>query len=341
MAIASAFRRYADWVADKSELYAALAETAADDRRLLDIASEAPAGQPEPELLLAAVHSNLLRDPDHPLAQFYPTCEGSGTADRPESHFRDFCLRNEDELREVIAARRCQTNEVNRSAVLLPAFEHVARAANSETVAQIEIGASAGLNLNWDRYRYDFDGVGRFGETESPVTITTDVRGDCYPPLPRQFPTVTHRRGIDLNTLDVTDEADARWLHALIPPNQERRHRRLEAAIEVARENRPPLIEGDVLETLPRQLSEAPNDGALVVFSTHVLYQLDDDAIATLRTHLASHSADRRIHWLSIDPDEGLGTPTYRSVVFEDGTATETQIARFESYGEWIRWIGS
>ncbi len=222
--------------------------------------------------------------------------------------------------------------------MLALAFEHVARTTEQRSLAQIEIGASAGLNLNWDRYQYDMSDAGRFGNPDSPVTISTTVRGDSRPPLAQELPNVAHRCGIDLNTLDVADEADARWLHALIPPAQHRRHERLETALDIARENQPPLREGDVLDELPHQLSEAPANAELVVFSTHVLYQLDDETIAALRELLSDHSSERRVRWLSIDPNEGLGTPTYRLVTFSDGEATETQLAQFESYGEWIQW---
>ncbi|MFC7215233.1 DUF2332 domain-containing protein [Saliphagus sp. GCM10025334] len=341
MDIAEKFGRYANWVGDTSPFYARLADSVVDDDRLLGIASAAREGQPEPELLLAAVHSLLLAGRDHPLAQFYPTCERSGSAGDPVDSFRDFCVANEDRLQSIVATRRCQTNDVGRSAVLLPAFEHVARTSESDALAQVEIGASAGLNLNWDRYRYDFDGAGRYGETDSPVTIATAVRGDRDPPLPRAFPTVVHRRGVDLNTLDVTDDEDARWLHALIHPNRDRRHRRLAAAIEMAKTNRPPLVEGDALEALPALLSDAPDGVALVVFSTHVLYQLDAATIAKLRSILSDYSSEQPIHWLSIDPNEELGEPTYRLVIFEDGNVTEAKIARFEPYGRWVQWLDS
>jgi hypothetical protein len=347
MDVAEKFTRYANWVEDRSPLYSALAGAAAGDSRLRDIAAEASAGQPEPELLLAAVHSLLLEGRSHPLARFYPTCDDDGGdsthngnvfGGNPVPYFREFCLAHEARLRSVIASRRCQTNDSGRSVVLLPSFEHVARTAAADAVAQIEIGASAGLNLNWDQYRYEFDGTEYFGEDDSPVTISTEVRGDRRPPLSRDPPPVAYRRGIDLNPLDATDEADARWLRALIPPRQTRRHERLEAALEVARENPPTLVEGDALERLSRQLSRAPPDAALVVFSTHVLYQLDDETVAALRSLLSSHGSERPVYWLSIDPDEGLGTPTYRLVAFADGEATESRLAAFESYGEWIRW---
>ncbi|MFC4542886.1 DUF2332 domain-containing protein [Halosolutus amylolyticus] len=335
---AETFRRYAEWVEETSPLYAVLTRAVADDPDLLDVSSEASAGQPEPQLLLAAVQALLLEGREHPLARFYPSCGGDEPDDDPVPHFRDFCLVNEQRLRSVIATRRCQTNDVGRSAVLCPAFEHVARTAATDSLAQIEIGSSAGLNLNWDRYRYDVSGVRTFGDPDSPVTIATEVRGERRPPLSRTFPPVARRRGIDLNPLDVTDEDDVRWLRALIPPGRRRRRDRLAAAIEVARENPPALVEGDVLEELPKQLSEAPADPALVVFSTHVLYQLEAETIAHLRSLLAEYSTEQPVRWLAIDPDEELGKPTYRLVTFVDGDATESRLARFESYGNWIRW---
>ncbi len=338
MDISDKFTRYAGWVENKCLLYAELTEAAANDGHLLDIASEASSGQPEPELLLAATHSLLLEGRDHPLAQFYPTCEQTGSDKSPVAHFRDFCTVNEDQLRLIIATRRCQTNDVGRSAILLPAFEHILKITESNSLAQIEIGTSAGLNLNWNQYSYEFIGADRAGEPDSRVTITTEVRGKRQPPLPQNFPAFAHRCGIDINTLDVTDDEDARWLHALIHPNQTRRHRQLTAAIEVARENQPPLIEGDVFDELPAQLSNAPNNVGLIVFSTHLLYQLTEDQIAELRSLLSTHSSEQSVHWLSIDPDEELGEPTYRLVTFVDGDVTESQIAQFESYGDWIRW---
>lgn len=339
MNIAESFRRYGERVEDTSPLSATLTKAATDDPRLLDIASEAPPGQPEPELLLAAVHYLILNGQDHSVARFYPSCGGDVPDENPMPNSRDFCLENENELRSIIATRRCQTNDVGRSAVLLPAFEYVARKAETRTLAQIEIGTSAGLNLNWDHYRYNFTGVGTYGSPDSPVTIKTGVRGNHKLPLSEDFPLVTHQRGIDLNTLEITNGDEARWLHALIHPERVRRHAQLDAAFEVARENRPILTEGDALDELPHHLSDVPEDAALIVFSTHVLYQRDEEMIADLYSLLRGYSSEQPVYWLSIDPKEDLGTPTYRLVAFTDGNAAETPLAQFESYGNWVRWI--
>lgn len=69
----------------------------------------------------------------------------------------------------------------------------------SGLLATLELGASAGLNPNWDRYGYVYDGD-RCGAADSSVT----VRGGS-PPLRETLPTVAARRGVDLHPLDPTD----------------------------------------------------------------------------------------------------------------------------------------
>ncbi|WP_394742953.1 DUF2332 family protein [Natronococcus roseus] len=66
--------------------------------------------------------------------------------------------------------------------------------------------------------------------------------------------------------------------------------------------------------------------------------KLDSDTISELRSLLADHSLEQPVHWLSIDRDEELGEPTYRLVTFADRNATESQIATFEPYGDWVKW---
>lgn len=336
------FEWYADWAANRSPLYECIAQGVADTADLLSIAAEADRGQPAPQLFLGAVHALLLQGYNHPLAAFYPTCTDTPQDSRKEDPFppfRDFCLSHENRIRDIVSSRYVQTNEVGRSAVLLPAFEYVSRTANRRPLALVEIGASAGLNLYWDRYRYEYSNHGVIGVRDSPVHIESSIQGNQTPPLPDTLPSVAHRVGNDLNPLDVTDLDDAHWLHALVIPDQEARHERLAAAIEVVRADPPELVEGDVLDVLPNLISEAPPSTALCIFSTLTLYQLSEDKIADLREQLTEWSWDRTIHWLSGDSDATSEPPTYRYVQLSRGTTTETRLAEYESYGEWIRWL--
>lgn len=342
MDVAAEFEWYADWVTDLSPLYRRLALGVATDEALLDIATTAEDGQPAPQLFLAAVHDRLLSGADHPLREFYPTC----TADAidpdetdPVPAFREFCRANERRLRGTVSTRLVQTNAVGRSAVLLPSFTAIARRASTSPLALVEIGASAGLNLRWDRYRYEYHGAGVYGTPSSPVLIESDVRGDVEPPLPDTPPPAGFRAGLDRNPLDVTDGADARWLKALVIPDQQRRHDRLDAAIRTATTDPPRLVTGDVLAVLPELLAEVPPEQELCVFSTHTLYQLGERTVAELASMLTDYSTRRPIHWLASDVASASEAPGYRYTRLRDGVSTEARLAEYQAYGEWIRWL--
>lgn len=85
--------------------------------------------------------------------------------------FRAFSLEHADEIISLISARRVQTNKVARCALFLPAFGLVSRRLDGEPFAMMEVGASAGLNLNWDKYAYDYGDGKIYGEPLSRVTL--------------------------------------------------------------------------------------------------------------------------------------------------------------------------
>ena len=339
MDITEAFEWYADWAADVSPLYERLAQGIIHDSTLLEIAAEASEDQPPPQLLLGAVHVLLLRGYDHPLANFYPTCAENPANGDAFPHFRNFCLANENEIREIVASRRVQTNDIGRSAVLFPAFEYVAQTVDRTPLTLIEIGTSAGLNLYWDHYRYEYEGYGVYGDLDSPAHIESSVRGDRDPPFSEISPGVNHRVGVDLNPLDITNADDAQWLQALVVPDQKRRHERLAAAIDIVCDDPPDLVTGDALDALSDLLADVPDNTSLCVFSTHTLYQLGKENIVELRDLLTEFSKERPVRWLSGDPFAELDHPSYRYITLSDGAAEEIQLAEYESYGKWIRWL--
>ncbi|WP_058997563.1 DUF2332 domain-containing protein [Haloarcula sp. CBA1127] len=331
------FRDLAEWADDSSPLYAHLCREAAEDSDILDIAATVPEGRQAPHLLLAAVHYLLARNPNHRLAEYYLSIT-QGARDPDEEcfpAFRAFCLDHADDIRPLLRTRRTQTNAVRRSAVLYPAIAQVARAAGP--LALVELGPSAGLNLLFDRYRYDYDGR-VVGNSDSPITIGSSVRrGD--PPLPETPPAIRSRVGLDRNPLDVTDEADRDWLRALVWPEHEERRAVLDGALTVARDDPPDLIEGDMLDDLPAVLDEIPSDIPVCVVNTLVLYQVSAELNETLTTLLEEQMAERPLHWLTGRRDLSGG----ESVELDwkrwsgDGVKT-THLADYEPHGAWLSW---
>jgi len=334
----SQFRDLATWAEDSSPLYAHLCREAAEDPAVLDFASAAPEGRQAPHLLLAAVHYFLDRDPDHRLAQYYPSIVADPRAPDDECFpaFREFCVDHADDIRPLLRTRRTQTNAVRRSAVLYPAITQVARAADGP-LALVELGPSAGLNLLFDRYRYDYDGR-MVGDSDSPVTIESSVRGGD-PPLPDVPPDIHSRIGIDRNPLDVTDDADRDWLRALVWPEHGQRRAALGGALAVAQDDSPRLIEGDMLDDLPTVLDDIPDDVPVCVVNTLVLYQVPEQLSEALSAFLEDRMAERPLHWLTgrrdLSGGESVGLDWKRRT---GGGIETTHLVDYEPHGAWLSW---
>jgi hypothetical protein len=287
-ALAREFRAFGRSAAPESALYGQLSELIAESPELLALAARSPEGTAM--VFLAAVHDELLRDPAHALAAYYPTVGGEGAGPGLAEAFTAFCADREEALAATLAFRRTQTNEVARCGCLLPAFAAVA---GGRPLALIEIGASAGLNLLWDHYAYDYGGRPA-GLASSPLTIGCELVGPHLPPL--DPPPVSWRRGLDLAPIDASDPADARWLRACLWPDQTARQARLAAALEVAREHPVDVRRGDALDVLPELIAEAPADALVCVFHTAVLIYLEREQIAALRAQLGA--VEREVVWI-------------------------------------------
>ena len=215
---------------------------------------------------------------------------------------------------------------VERCGLLLPAFGIIARRSGGKPLALVEVGASAGLNLLWDRYRFDYGGGRRWGSAASPVRIETELRGAHEPPLPEEALAVAERTGIDLNPIDVHDSDAVQWLRALVWPEERQQLQRLDAAVALARTTPPTLLKGDALDLLPRVLSSAPQRAALCVYHTHTLNQFSPEARRRFARLLAEAGAERDLYWLSSEyrpTASGDPSPTLTLVAFENGERQE------------------
>ena len=162
-----------------------------------------------------------------------------------------------------------QTNEVQRSWLLLPCFLEIARRAGTETFDLIELGPSAGLNLVWDRYRYRYE-AGTWGPDNAALELSGEERRPVPGELLRLQPRVRQRRGIDLSPLDVTRPGDALLLKSFVWADQRERLERLDRAVETLRADPPELEQGNVVDRLPELLAERLPGALTVVFQTAV-----------------------------------------------------------------------
>jgi hypothetical protein len=273
-------RRYREFAETEcrgySDLYYRLALSISEDDRLASFI--AGMDETQPNLFLASIQ--LLTGPVRMPAT--------------GAELRAFVEKRGDEVRALTRARRTQTNEVGRCAVLLPALP-------PGPLALVEIGASAGLCLLFERYSYEYgssqSGPTRLGPVSSGVRLRCTTTGPV--PLPGVIPRIAWRRGLDLRPIDVHDDDAVRWLSACVWPEHHERRRRLEGALAAARADPPVVRAGDLVDDLPALLAEAPDDVQLVVFHSGVLSYVSRERRRAFADVLADASERRDIIWLA------------------------------------------
>ena len=122
-AIAGRFEAFArDEVHGNSPLYEALCLAIARAPWLLELATHCRAGQAQPNLLLAAIHHLVRRDPAAGLARYYADVVKEPVA--PDAALPEalsaFCAAHRDAIIGLVATRLVQTNEPRRSAARMP-----------------------------------------------------------------------------------------------------------------------------------------------------------------------------------------------------------------------------
>jgi hypothetical protein len=216
---------------------------------------------------------------------------------------RDVLSSNAEALRGSID-RPVQTNEVGRSAALL--FGFLAVAAETELPLRLlEVGASAGLNLRWDRFGYSADGFS-WGPEDSPLQLRFELEGEGQPPSLPETVEIAERRGCDAAPVDASTLEGRLTLLSYIWPDQPERIARMEAALEVAAEVPVSLERDTAAAWAKRLLAEQTPDQATVVYHSIVSQYLGEEERASLYGHVEA-AGDRAssaapLAWLRMEP---------------------------------------
>ncbi len=289
--LANWFRSFADYsLKGYAPLYEAMVRAAADNPDVMSLVAAAPPEAHVPNNLHAAARFLLLNGLDHPLAAAYE----SGFIGDPGAPFCDLVLNNQDEIRHLLSTRYVQTNEVNRTAAIAPLLNLVAQRENS-SLALIDVGCSAGLNLLLDRYRIDVGGVS-LGPSDARLHLTAESRGTTPVAAPAD---IAWRRGVDRSPIDVTDPDQARWLESLVWPDQPERLARLRAAIAEACSAPPDLVKADAVDGVRTAISDAPEGLFVVVVTTWVVFYFDDVLRRAFEDAILAF--DRPVAWLAME----------------------------------------
>jgi hypothetical protein len=326
----------------RSPLYALLlSEVAGDLRRsgcAWDVLADSAADPEDSALalrLMAAVHRFVLGGEASELVPYYPSAGGRRG---PEGAWKPFaallCARAERLKREV--CRPCQTNEVGRSAALVGGFLEVARRTGLP-LRLLELGASAGLNLRWDRYRYEARGA-TWGDPDSAVRLC-GFNTQSLPPFEVEA-RVAERRGCDPHPLDVASRHDRLLLRSFVWADQPARHRLLKNALDVAQRVPVDIDRAEAHPWIRARLAEQKPDVATVVFHSIVMQYLAprDRELVDETIRGAGDRAGRAapLAWLRMEPAGDHAE--VRLALWPE--RDDRVVARSGFHGDPVTWVG-
>ena len=282
-----------------SPLYERLSIGIADDELLLDLLTSVAPSQRRPTLLFAAVHELVGQERRHPLAMYYASVTSPVAEGDPLPAFRDFCSSHREQLLGRMRTGSTQTNDVRRSAALAIGL-HYLQAQLSKPLALVELGASAGLLLLFDRYRINLGGH-FLGPEDSPVDVPIAADHQMLALLPPAMPYAVDRIGVDLAPVDLGDPFQVRWLEAFVWPEAHEDRDRLRAAVALARTDPPPVVQGDAVTSLPAILDAISEAYAPVVFHSTLLTYLDAFQRQAIAECLETVGSRRELGWLPLE----------------------------------------
>jgi hypothetical protein len=298
--LAEAYRRFAEIDdANTSPLYARVAVGLSQSDEALGAIESVPARKRHPTLILAALHDLALAGRAPALAAAYAAADG----DAATRAAIETLLSLTDAVVALAVRRPKPSDQTGRHAVLYPAIAEAAHRTGAPAVGLVDVGRSAGFNLQVDRVGITYGDGQSLGAPSSSLPVSASIVGGG--PLPtRAIPEVVARVSVDRDPLDVTDAEDARWLRACRPPDQPDGAARLEAEMALTAGAPPLRLRGDAVEVLTDAIAQVPADAVPVVITTWALSQFPRKSRLRFLERLEEAAVARGLAWVTV---EGVG----------------------------------
>lgn len=345
-AIREAFSRQIGWCeALGSPLYRDLLTVAVGDLEaggvVADVVegfSEDPASAAVALRFMGGVHRLVLLGLAPELSVHYPSVGGSPDPGTIGADFLSTVRAHIGYLRDALSVAP-QTNEIGRCAVLLPGLMFALGEGHTE-VRLLDIGASGGLNLLLDRYRYEM-GSWTWGDATSPAVITSEWSGPA--PMTRKF-SIVERRGCDLAPIDVTKGEQRIRLLSFIWADQTERFTRTAAALDLAKDDPPCVDEASADSWLAHHLWIEPPPGVMTIVQHSVMWQylasdMQGRVMSVIEEAGARASPRHPVAHVSFEPPSAgyTGDGPILSVTRWPGGGTKV-LASAHAHGAWVRW---
>jgi hypothetical protein len=290
-----------------------------------------------PLRLLGALHERVLAGTAPEVAAAYPA---GGRPGDPQAAWAaaERLIAAEPAGFADFMAHEPQTNETRRSICLLGGFL-TAAGETGLPLRLFELGASAGLNQNWDHFRFDLGAAGAWGDPASRVHMDTEWRGG-RPPLEAPV-SVASRAACDRKPVDITEPAARRRLKAYIWPDQAERLARLDAAIALALAARTMVEAADAADWTAARV--APQPGFLTVLFHSVFWQYmpletQGRLAATIQQLGARATAEAAFAWLRLEPPPAMmSNMEIRLTLWPGGE--DRLLGRSHPHGAWVEWL--
>ncbi|MEM5500780.1 DUF2332 family protein [Ahrensia kielensis] len=296
-------------------------------------------GDAVPLRLAGAFHRLVLDGADAGLKSVYPPNNSSDA--ELLSAVNQAVIKHADFILEYLKSAP-QTNEVGRSALLLPAFLSL-NAQYGIPFSLFEIGSSAGLNQNLPHFHYDY-GSWQWGDVASPVQLNCEWRGE-QPPVTNGDLHFSKVQGCDLAPVPISTDKQRMKLASYVWPDQTERYERLSGALALASKFAPAVDACQAAEWLGEKLSTAPEYGVHSIVMHTVMWQYlskDDQALCEAHINAFGARAHARapVSWLRFEADDNSpsGALTLTHFDGESKTPRTSILARADFHGRWIEW---
>lgn len=222
-----------------------------------------------------------------------------------------------------------QTNEVRRSAVMIAAG-HWLTAHYGLPMRVYELGASAGLNLMWDRFALQAADM-HLGPEDAPVLLTPDWRGDL--PTGTQ-PTVLSRRGVDLMPMDMANPDDLLCMSSYLWADQPERLKRSRAAAAIFDAQ---IDQGDAAAWLDAQLKSTAPDHLTLLYHTIAWQYFPPETQSRCLAAIKAAAQRGPIAHLSMEADN-LDAPGAAITLTLWPEGRKLTLGRVDFHGRWVDW---
>lgn len=291
--LAERFRSHAG---DARTLYGFAMRAMADDwdaggvvREICADWEDAPPGSVVQLRLLAGVFRIVLRGQAPELEPYYESLGGMAGPEQVWPAMQAVMASHVAELRDTLTVAP-QTNEVGRSAALLVGIFEAVQRSGMNRIRLLEPGASAGLNLLVDRFRFETPGWS-YGPGDSPLVLRDGIQGVVSP---QRF-SVASRRGCDLEPVDSSTAEGQLRLTSFVWPFHVDRHERLRAALTIAARHPVHVDRAGAGEWVEQMLDQRPVAPDVLTVVWHSVTRLYWPSLETDRVEAAIASARSRM----------------------------------------------